>query len=498
MKKTISIILSLILILALQPLTAIAADSTVLTVTERYTDGNELSWNTLNTEYDGTVIEKSTDGASWTEENDIMGGSYDGYYVNTAPKTVCYYRVTCYNNVYNEETYNYDRVYAQPSNTVEVYSVFDDFYSYSECFSEKAILYWYISKDYKKYIDGVDIFTAVNSADEKLKTTVKADSYTDKNPYEFIYQYKIKNLPKYVYQLKYIFKPYFMFNGKKYYINAGEERNSVTYVSKKLAKVTSKRKVITLKIKEIEGIKRFKIQYTKYNLKTGKTYKTKTKTTATLKNTFKTDTKDYGYFFEVFPVINGETLEGGCSIDSHEAHTLLNSVSRKKAKPIKVINTRGSKPYTDWTYKLTSQDKKTIKKFFYKKYKGKNPSRAEMAEYALNWINKKVDYDYDYKYGNLRYVDAIFNKRKGQCLQYNGAFAAVLTYLGYEARVIEGYRTDSSGKPVVNHFWCEVKLNGRWYLCETGNYGKNGPWQHFVRLYRDAGGYTKYGKPAKD
>ena len=211
------------------------------------------------------------------------------------------------------------------------------------------------------------------------------------------------------------------------------------------------------------------------------------------------DTKYYGYYIEVIPIWKHYTPDYGVYTDSHNPYALLNSAQKTKNKTIKVVNNRGKKTYTDWSYKLTAADSKIIKKFFDKKYKGKYPSRAAMADYALNWINQKVKYAYNYnKISGKRYVDAIFNYRYGQCLQYNGAFAAVLTYLGYEARVIEGYRMNSKGKPVINHFWCEVKLNGRWYLCETGNYQSNGYWQYFVSLYRNSRGYAMNKKRAID
>ncbi|MBR6392429.1 MAG: transglutaminase domain-containing protein [Eubacterium sp.] len=498
MKKAICLILSLILAVSVMPLTAYAESTTVLTVSERYESSNELSWQTEGAEYDGTLIERSSDGITWTELTTVWcGGSYD-YYVDAAKKTVLYYRVTCFNDVWNDETSNYDRTYAQPSNTVEVYPLFDYIYSYTDTYDGKAVINWSIGKESKNLIDGFEVFCSVNGAVEKCVDSVLTSKYSSKTDYDFNYKVTVKSLPKYVYSIEYIVKPYFSFNGKKYYINRNDEKDAYTFVSNSVVKTVTKRKKVILKFKDINGVSGFKVKYRKYNLKSGKNYKAKTKTVSGTKLTLKADTKYYGYTFEVYPVINGKKSESCVYFDSHDAFTLMNSVARKKAKPIKVINTRGKKPYTDWSYKLTKADRKTIKAFFYKKYKGKYPSRAEMAYYALEWINKKIKYDYDYVNGDLRYVDAIFNKKKGQCLQYNGAYAAVLTYLGYEARVIEGYRMDSNGKPVINHFWCEVKLNGRWYLCETGNYGKNGYWQYFASLYRYSGGYAKYGKPAKD
>lgn len=492
MKKALSFIIALILTVSAVPFTVFADEPTVLTVSENGSDYACISWNSGGTYYDGAIIEKSTDGENWSEYSESYGGN--DYYVNLQPKTVDYYRVKCYTEDWDGGG-NYINNYAEPSNTVKVYSKIYSSYSYSTTAQNNAVINWSIDKENKKYADGFDIFYSINNGVEK-SATVSVDAYSGKTSYDFQYQYKVKFTKRYAYGISYIVKPYFIFSGEKYYINSSEDKSKDTYVSDNISKLVTKRKKIIVKLQS--DIPKYRIKYTRYNLKTGKSGKTKKVTTTKDSYTIKTDTKTYGYYVEVIPVISGFSIDYGDYNDSHEAFTLMNSVGKKKAKPIKVVNTRGKKSEVDWTYTLTKKDKATIKKFFYKKYKGKNPSRAEMAYYALEWINKKVDYDYAYKYGDLRYVDAIFNKKKGQCLQYNGAFAAVLTYLGYEARVIEGYRMDSSGKPTINHFWCEVKLNGRWYLCETGNYGKNGYWQYFASLYRNSNGYAKYGKLAKD
>ena len=88
----------------------------------------------------------------------------------------------------------------------------------------------------------------------------------------------------------------------------------------------------------------------------------------------------------------------------------------------------------------------------------------QKAQYTLEWINQNVHYakgnDYN-KIASRSYVDAIFNKKAGQCLQYNGAYAMMLTYLGFEARIIQGWRGTPKNK--WSHYWCEMKIDGKWY-----------------------------------
>jgi len=131
-----------------------------------------------------------------------------------------------------------------------------------------------------------------------------------------------------------------------------------------------------------------------------------------------------------------------------------------------------------------------MKKFCDKHFKGKNMTREEKAYYVHQWIHKKVTYAKGKKYNKIAsktYVDAIFNKKLGQCLQYNGAMAEFLSYLGYQTRIIQGYY----GRKGNQHFWCEVKVQGRWYVVETGNEKKNGYWQFFVQPHCFIGSYIK-------
>ena len=499
MKKLLAAFLSIILAFAAFPITASAADKTELRLDESGLEYAYISWSSGSTLYDGTLIEKSADGSSWSTVSEYSTGEYEEYYVDVAPKTVTYFRVTCFTEewVYEGDDYVNKRTYGEPSNIIEVTPKLNYFDSYSYADSKQTEINWSIDKEYRKYLDGFDVFAAYNGKSEALVKNVDVGKYDSKNSYSFNYSCKLKNVPEYAYILSYIVKPYFLLNGNKIYVNPNEERSKASYIDYDIATITTKRKKVTLKLKKIANSPAFIVRYRKYNLKTGKTYKAKKVTVKNRKLVLKTDTKKYGYYFELFAKW-GKDSSNENYYDSHDSFVLMNSAAKSKNKTIKVINTRGKKSYTDWTYKLSASDKKTIKAFFKKKYNGNNPSKAQMAYDALDWINMKVKYDYEYKNGGLSYVDAIFNKKSGQCLQYNGAFAAVLTYLGYEARVIEGYRADSSGNPVINHFWCEVKLNGRWYLCEAGNNGKTPGWRYFVSLYRYSRGYTKNGKPAKD
>ena len=89
---------------------------------------------------------------------------------------------------------------------------------------------------------------------------------------------------------------------------------------------------------------------------------------------------------------------------------------------------------------------------------------------------------------NKTYVDAVFTYRKGQCIQYNAAMAAMMAYLGYDVNLVQGYVMSEGNQ----HFWCEVHINGKTYVMETGNAGKNGDWMHFLEPYSEATEYIQH------
>lgn len=98
------------------------------------------------------------------------------------------------------------------------------------------------------------------------------------------------------------------------------------------------------------------------------------------------------------------------------------------------------------------------------------------------WIHANVDYAYaGEKWNaicNLSYPDAIFNHQSGQCVQYNGAMAAVLAYYGYDVYMVKGWTNPP--KNTTQHYWTEVMINDIRYYIETGNQGKNGDsWKYF-------------------
>ena len=109
-----------------------------------------------------------------------------------------------------------------------------------------------------------------------------------------------------------------------------------------------------------------------------------------------------------------------------------------------------------------------------------------------NFLGKQEDFIR--QISNRTYVDAIFNKRLGQCLQYNGAMIEYVNNLGLDGTLIWGYRGKSNSNK-WQHFWGEVKLkNGVTYVLETGNYGNDGNWYYCFTPYANTKKFLKCGK----
>ena len=183
----------------------------------------------------------------------------------------------------------------------------------------------------------------------------------------------------------------------------------------------------------------------------------------------------------------------------------LNSEKNNKPKYTLVTeNAQGSRStYSSYDIRFLKTDDWTTLDKFAKKHFTSNMTKAEKVAYTLNWINKNVWYgtvaDGGWakliamvNNGTFSYVNCIFNYKIGQCNCYNGALASMMLYLGYDAHLVMGYRGKTSDKGLDRgganhwqHFWCEVKINGKTYVMEAGNYGEDGDWMHVCEKYRD-------------
>jgi glucan-binding YG repeat protein len=191
--------------------------------------------------------------------------------------------------------------------------------------------------------------------------------------------------------------------------------------------------------------------------------------------------------FEVPAVAEQNTAP--VTLDTTNINTILNTVQRGETKrQITVYNRQKGNGAIDFTLKLSDNDIKIIEQFAAEHFP-ENSTMAEKLYITHQWIHKNVDYAYaGAKWNaivNKSYVDAIFNYRSGQCVQYNGAMASVLAYYGYDVYMVRGWT-----RPGVQHYWTECNVAGKTYLVECGNLGKNGDsWQYFFKEYPNPGAY---------
>ena len=200
---------------------------------------------------------------------------------------------------------------------------------------------------------------------------------------------------------------------------------------------------------------------------------------------------EYKYTVAAYKNVNGEKILGEKSNGKFttDPEAILRGAVLKQKTSFPVYNTQGATT-TSYIYNLTANDVNIVKSFAKKHFK-KNWSDVKKLQYTLNWINTKVLYARGENWNKIAgktWVDAIYTYKMGQCAQYNGAMAAMLVYLGYDASIIKGYR--GSG---TQHFWCEVKIRGRTYVMETGNYSSSGSWSYFLEPYSNTFGYVKNG-----
>lgn len=160
-------------------------------------------------------------------------------------------------------------------------------------------------------------------------------------------------------------------------------------------------------------------------------------------------------------------------------------------KSFRVYNIQGKKT-TSYTYAMSKNDL-SILKAFAKEHFTDGMSAAKKVAYTMQWIHSNVTYASSSaswnKISGKSWVEAIFKYQTGQCVQYNGALACMMAYLGYDSSLVQGYRTSHYGS-TWQHFWAQVEIEDTTYLMEAGNYGKSGKWYYLCAKYSETKGYV--------
>jgi len=108
---------------------------------------------------------------------------------------------------------------------------------------------------------------------------------------------------------------------------------------------------------------------------------------------------------------------------------------------------------------------------FVRKYAGSSHKRLDKLKACYRYIVNKCQYRSAYDEESISkmsaYAQYMFRTHTGNC--YRGA--AALTYaakvLGFEARMGVGGVTAYANHSLSTHGWTEVRVGGRWYICDT-------------------------------
>lgn len=143
---------------------------------------------------------------------------------------------------------------------------------------------------------------------------------------------------------------------------------------------------------------------------------------------------------------------------------------------IKEDNAKGGDPYFVRNYTVTPEDK-VIMEEFAKGHFTETMTNYDRLEYTWRWLHENITYA-DGVNGrptyaeiwNDSFVEACFVKKAGQCIQYNGAFAMMMAYMGYDSYLLEQWN-----RPGVQHFATEAVINGTHYSTEVGEKSYDSP-----------------------
>lgn len=228
--------------------------------------------------------------------------------------------------------------------------------------------------------------------------------------------------------------------------------------------------------------------------------KTIKKNTRNYYNKRKLDTKNnvYAFYLTAYKTVNGirNYLYQSDIMYSDDIMALVNAGTSKQKNSFDCINTQGKKEKLAYTVTVTAEDK-TIIENYNSQYITSDMSPYNKIKTVFLDIHKNVKYATGNLYSKIdgcSYAEAIFSNKLGQCAQYNGAMVEYLSTLGFDCRLICGYR-GKSNKNKWQHFWGEVTLSdGKTYVVETGNYGQDKGWYYFFEPYSNTKKYLKCGK----
>lgn len=124
------------------------------------------------------------------------------------------------------------------------------------------------------------------------------------------------------------------------------------------------------------------------------------------------------------------------------------------------------------TYYVSNSDKEVIEKFAEEHFTSEMTNYDRII-YFMEWIHENMEYDTEYSQSWMmgsNFVECVIEYKLGQCLQYNGALAEYLAYLGYDSYLLEMITPGG-----MHHYRAELSIDGIVYGMEVGDQGSDNP-----------------------
>ncbi|MCZ8230524.1 transglutaminase domain-containing protein [Flavobacterium sp.] len=116
--------------------------------------------------------------------------------------------------------------------------------------------------------------------------------------------------------------------------------------------------------------------------------------------------------------------------------------------------------------KASTKNTKSIADYIATNFKSEN----EKLRATFFWVASNISYDVanmeniEFSDTSEQKIDKTLTTRKGVCIHYAELFNAIVSQLGFESEIIEGYTKQFGKVAALPHAWCAVKSDGKWLL----------------------------------
>ncbi len=204
---------------------------------------------------------------------------------------------------------------------------------------------------------------------------------------------------------------------------------------------------------------------------------------------------DYRYAVRTYKKVGTATVYSTLTdvVGTQDGKSRFNGLIKGSAsRTYKVYNVTGNTTTTSYRY-ISDSEWALVKKFASTHFKA-GMSNYQKAMVAYDYIVNNTNYQYDYsKIQWDRPVYQVFVKHEAQCDGFNGAFVAVMRYLGYDMNLIQGTVNLANGT-VGSHFWSTIKRGTQNYIFDTNMeiYWPGNTHYFFCAKYSDYNSYQRY------